>query len=63
MDREERQAAFREIEASLLLAGLDPRNVPIYRTVKAKLINGTMSVAEAKQAVSDHFRQPARISE
>ena len=59
MNRDERQEAFREAEASLLLEGLDPRKMPIYRAVKAKLIDGTMSVAEAKAAIADHYRQRA----
>lgn len=63
MEREEREAAFRKVEASLLLEGLDPRTVPIYRTVKAKLIDGAMSVEEAKSAISDHFCRRARSSE
>lgn len=57
MTPEDRAAAFKRAEASLALEGLDPNRLPLYVRVKAKLIDGSMSVEEAKQAISAHFDQ------
>lgn len=53
----QREEAFRDAEASLLLEGLDPTTDPGYCDLKARFIAGTITFEEAKAAIKVQYRE------
>jgi hypothetical protein len=49
------EESFRNAEANCRLSGKDPSGHPLYESIKARIIAGTLSIEEARKEIVEHF--------
>lgn len=54
-----RLTGFRKAEASLRLEGMDPSGMPLYESVKARLLSGDITFDEGRAEIQDHYQKRA----
>jgi len=52
-----RLTGFRKAEASLRLEGMDPSGTPLYESVKARLLSGTLTFDGARAEIMAHYKK------
>lgn len=49
------EESFKRAEANCRLSGRDPSGEPLYESIKARMIAGTLDIEEARKEIAEHF--------
>ena len=54
-----RLTGFRKAEASLRLEGIDPSGMPLYESVKVRILSGEITFDEGRAEIQAHYQKRA----